>query len=101
MEALGSAKTKVTHIVGCNLNGVFALDWMARKAAPLHIKRSVDGNVDYVKGIAGLGMEEALDFGSIFDRKDEEEGTFEMNNIMARKVPVEKITSPLQEEVGR
>ena len=91
--------------MGCDLNGVFSLDWMARRAGAYHLKKIVDWTVDDAKSVryggGEKGMEEALDFGSIFDRKDEEEGTFEMTNIAARKVPVEKITSPLQEEVGR
>ena len=46
------------------------------------------------------GVKGARDMSSIYGGGDEEEGTFEMTNVKARKVPVEKITSPLHEDVG-
>ena len=48
------------------------------------------------------GVKGALDMGSIFGGGgDEEEGAFEMTtNVKARKISVEKITSPLHEDVG-
>ncbi|GMH47041.1 hypothetical protein TrRE_jg5616, partial [Triparma retinervis] len=96
-------RTKVTYLLGGNLNGIFALDWMARKAAPYRLKSTVDWNMKCSKEIRGEGeggVKGALDMGSIFGGGDEEEGTFEMTNVKARKVTVEKINSPLHEDVG-
>ncbi|GMH68606.1 hypothetical protein TrRE_jg6954, partial [Triparma retinervis] len=38
MEAVGGERTRVTYMVGCDLKGVFALDWIARRAAPQNLK---------------------------------------------------------------
>jgi hypothetical protein len=105
MEAVGEERTRVTYLVGCDLNGIFALDWMARKAVRHRLKASVNGNINYVKELKGEkeeGVKGALDMGSIFGGGgDEEEGAFEMTtNVKARKISVEKITSPLHEDVG-
>ncbi|GMH70199.1 hypothetical protein TrRE_jg4391, partial [Triparma retinervis] len=184
LEALGPNRTRVTYVVGVDLNGVFALDWVGRNVAPHHLKEvvtymreisrkeerkdhaervvlsvgesfadggdgdeedgesfemvnvsigklkdaergestnssvqgkavphrlkaSINGNIKYVKELKGEEEEEegvkgALDMGSIFGGGgDEEEGAFEMTtNVKARTVPVEKVTSPLHDNVG-
>jgi hypothetical protein len=116
MEDLGPAseagrgnRIKVTYIAGVDLNGVFAVDWVARKVTPHHLKGVVEYLREKAREAAGGwgggegeggrgegGVKGALDMSSIY----EEEGTFEMTNVKARKVPVEKITSPLHEDVG-
>ena len=81
LEALSPNRTKVIYLVGTNLNGIFALDWISRKASPHHLKAHVDNNMKFVREMNGEGVEEikgALDLGSIFANNDEEEGTFEM-----------------------
>ncbi|GMI20212.1 hypothetical protein TrRE_jg1229 [Triparma retinervis] len=47
LEAVSGRRTKVTYIVGTDLNGVFAMDWMARKATPHHLKANVDRNMEW------------------------------------------------------
>jgi hypothetical protein len=67
------------------------------------LKNVVNGVIDDAKSIGGGGTEGikgSLDMASIFGGGDEEEGAFEMTSVMARKVPVEKVTSPLHEDVG-
>ncbi|GMH54427.1 hypothetical protein TrRE_jg11756, partial [Triparma retinervis] len=41
LEAISPNLTKVTYLVGGDLKGVFALDWMARRAGPHHLKEAV------------------------------------------------------------
>jgi hypothetical protein len=101
LEAVSPSRTRVTYVLGGDLNGVFALDWMARKAGPQHFKGLVGYHVKYAKELKGEEEEEegvkgALDMGSIF-ANDEEEGAIEMTeNVAARNVVTgEKMSSPL------
>jgi hypothetical protein len=67
------------------------------------LKNVVNGVIDDAKSIGGGGTEGikgSLDMASRLGGGDEEEGTFEMTNVKARKVTVEKINSPLHEDVG-
>ncbi|GMH47988.1 hypothetical protein TrRE_jg2086, partial [Triparma retinervis] len=108
LEAISPNLTKVTYLVGCDLKGVFAIDWMARRAGPHHLKEAVLRSIDVADKIKrGVGMGggiahesakkkfgQAMDFGG---SNDEEEGTFEMTNVHARNV--EKTRSPLHEDI--
>lgn len=56
-KRLSPTKTRVTYIVGSDLGGVFAIDWIARKAAPYQVKKIVN----WLREVSGVhvGFEHA------------------------------------------
>ncbi|GMH46559.1 hypothetical protein TrRE_jg12349 [Triparma retinervis] len=96
LESISTNRTRVTYLMGCDLNGVFSLDWMARRAGAYYLKKIVDWTLDDAKSVRGGGEEGAgmnakkkyglaFDMGSIFGGdKDVEEGSFEMTNTWAK-----------------
>ena len=62
MEDLGPAskagrgnRIKVTYIAGVDMNGVFAVDWVARKLTPHHVKGVVEYLREKAREAAGEG----------------------------------------------
>ncbi|GMH70497.1 hypothetical protein TrRE_jg8464 [Triparma retinervis] len=76
LTALSGRRTKVVYIVGADSKGLFALDFIARKGFPKQCSYVVDAT----KKLGG--GRSAMDMGSILESNDEEQGTFEMINMM-------------------
>jgi len=71
MEKIGPRKTRVSYIVGVDLGGMFALDWMARRSGPVYVKKIVNeiktiADTDIFVGFEQAGRQNSeVNFGSL------------------------------------